>query len=54
MVLLDTDVFVIDRFFRRDQRYEVNRQLVDIPRKDINGDFLGESWASRARREGAE
>jgi len=28
MVLLDTNVFVIDRFFRRDERYEVNRQLV--------------------------
>jgi len=28
MVLLDTNVFVIDRFFRRDERYEVNRRLV--------------------------
>ena len=27
---------------------------ITIPRKVINGDFLGESWASRARREGAE
>ncbi len=35
MVLLDTNVFVIDRFFRRDERYEVNRQLVNkLPNMD--------------------
>jgi len=35
MVLLDTNVFVIDRFFRRDERYEVNRQLVArLPRME--------------------
>jgi len=28
MVLLDTNVFVIDRFFPRDDRYEVNKQFV--------------------------
>ena len=35
MVLLDTNVFVIDRFFRRDERYEVNRRLVaKLPRME--------------------
>jgi hypothetical protein len=28
MILLDTNVFVIDRFFPRDERYDVNRRLV--------------------------
>ena len=28
MILLDTNVFVIDRFFPRDERYEVNKQFV--------------------------
>ena len=28
MVLLDTNIFVIDRFFRRDKRYQVNHQLI--------------------------
>ncbi len=28
MVLLDTNVFVIDRFFPRDERYEVNKQFI--------------------------
>jgi len=28
MVLLDTNVFVIDRFFRRDERYEMNSRLI--------------------------
>jgi hypothetical protein len=28
MVLLDTNVFVIDRFFLRDERYEVNKRFV--------------------------
>ena len=29
MILLDTNVFVIDRFFPRDARYSVNKQFVD-------------------------
>jgi predicted nucleic acid-binding protein len=29
MILLDTNIFVIDRFFPRDVRYSVNKQLVD-------------------------
>ncbi len=28
MVLLDTNIFVIDRFFPRDERYEVNKQFI--------------------------
>jgi predicted nucleic acid-binding protein len=28
MVLLDTNVFVIDRFFPRDERYEVNKRFI--------------------------
>jgi predicted nucleic acid-binding protein len=28
MILLDTNVFVIDRFFPRDERFEVNRRFV--------------------------
>ncbi len=28
MVLLDTNVFVIDRFFHRDERYEVNKRFI--------------------------
>jgi len=28
MVSLDINVFVIDRFFPRDKRYEVNRQFI--------------------------
>ena len=28
MVLLDTNIFVIDRFFPRDDRYEVNKRFV--------------------------
>ena len=28
MVLLDTNIFIIDRFFRRDNRYEVNRAFI--------------------------
>ena len=30
MILLDTNVFVIDRFFPRDVRYEQNRRLIAI------------------------
>lgn len=30
MILIDTNVFVIDRFFPRDLRYEQNRRLVSI------------------------
>ena len=29
MILLDTNIFVIDRFFPRDARYAVNKQFVD-------------------------
>ena len=33
MVLLDTNVFVIDRFFPRDERYEVNKRFIaQLPR----------------------
>ncbi len=33
MVLLDTNVFVIDRFFPRDERYEVNKQFIaELPK----------------------
>mgnify|MGYP006304455915 CR=1 FL=1 len=28
MLLLDTNLFVIDRFFPRDERYDVNRQFI--------------------------
>ena len=28
MVLLDTNIFVIDRFFKRDERYEVNQKFI--------------------------
>ncbi|HEY84512.1 MAG TPA: PIN domain-containing protein [Chloroflexi bacterium] len=28
MILLDTNVFVIDRFFHRDERYEVNKRFI--------------------------
>lgn len=28
MILLDTNIFVIDRFFPRDEHYEINRQLI--------------------------
>ena len=35
MVLLDTNVFVIDRFFPRDERYEVNKQFVaELPKME--------------------
>ena len=35
MILLDTNVFVIDRFFPRDERYEVNKQFVaTLPRME--------------------
>ncbi|PKO24200.1 MAG: hypothetical protein CVU38_00150 [Chloroflexi bacterium HGW-Chloroflexi-1] len=35
MVLLDTDIFVIDRFFQRDVRYPTNQALIDcLPRID--------------------
>lgn len=35
MILLDTNIFVIDRFFPRDARYSVNRQFVDkLPELD--------------------
>lgn len=30
MILIDTNIFVIDRFFPRDLRYEQNRRLVSI------------------------
>lgn len=30
MILLDTNIFVIDRFFRRDDRYGHNSQLISI------------------------
>jgi predicted nucleic acid-binding protein len=30
MVLLDTNVFVIDRFFPRDDRYEVNKRFITL------------------------
>ena len=29
MVLLDTNVFVIDRFFKRDERYDANREFLE-------------------------
>lgn len=36
MILLDTNVFVIDRFFPRDVRFEQNRRLVTIfPRLSV-------------------
>lgn len=28
MILLDTNIFIIDRFFPRDERYSINRQLI--------------------------
>ena len=28
MVLLDTNVFIIDRFFKRDERYETNKAFL--------------------------
>ena len=35
MVLLDTNVFVIDRFFPRDERYEVNKQFIaELPKME--------------------
>jgi predicted nucleic acid-binding protein len=35
MVLLDTNVFVIDRFFSRDERYEVNKQFIaELPKME--------------------
>jgi hypothetical protein len=35
MILLDTNIFVIDRFFPRDVRYSVNRQFVErLPELD--------------------
>lgn len=29
MVLLDTNVFIIDRFFRRDERYQANKAFIE-------------------------
>jgi len=37
MVLLDTNVFVIDRFFRRDDRYDVNKAFLDLMTKTEAG-----------------
>ena len=37
MVLLDTNVFVIDRFFRRDERYDANKALIGSDYKDGRG-----------------
>lgn len=35
MVLLDSNVFVIDRFFPRDERYEVNKQFIaELPKME--------------------
>jgi hypothetical protein len=37
MVLLDTNVFVIDRFFRRDDRYDANKAFLDLMTKTEAG-----------------
>ncbi len=35
--LIDTDVFVIDRRYRRDRNYAVNRRFLDGVKRDRNG-----------------
>jgi len=37
MIFLDTDLFVIDRLFLNDQRYAVNRTLLDLAAKENAG-----------------
>ena len=35
MILLDSNIFIIDRFFKRDVHYDVNRRLVErLPKLD--------------------
>jgi len=37
MILLDSNIFIIDRFFKRDVHYDVNRQLVEkLPMLDAS------------------
>ncbi len=37
MILLDSNIFIIDRFFKRDVHYDVNRQLVErLPALDVS------------------
>ncbi|HEY72538.1 MAG: hypothetical protein B6I35_06530 [Anaerolineaceae bacterium 4572_32.2] len=42
MILLDSNIFIIDRFFKRDVHYSVNRQLVEkLPTLDAGISIYG-------------
>ena len=30
MVLVDTNIFVIDRFFKRDEKYSENKEFIEV------------------------
>ena len=40
LLLLDTNIFVIDRFFKRDANYKANKRLISLCRNLDAGLFI--------------